>query len=166
LGYVGFASEKWQTEEKYPVLKNQVGNFMQDPITDMFNRIKNAQAVFHQTVEIPFSNLKYELAKILEKERFIENAAKKGKASQKIIRINLKYQKKGLGNVEEKRMEPAILGIKRISKLGQRIYIKKKNIKKVRGGYGIAIISTPKGLVTDKEARKQKLGGEIICEIW
>jgi len=127
-----------------------------DPITDMLNRIRNAQAVLKETVDISFSNLKYEIAKILEKEKFINKAEKKGKKTKKIIEITLKYHEK----------IPAISGLKRISKPGQRIYKPVKQIKKVKGGYGIAIISTSKGLMTDKEARKQKLGGEVLCEVW
>lgn len=127
-----------------------------DSITDMLNRIRNAQAVLHPTVEFPFSNFKYEIAKILEKQGFIEKIEKKGKKTAKTIEITLKYQ----DNI------PAISGLKRISKPGQRIYLPTNKIHKVRQGYGIAVISTPKGLMTDKEARKEKLGGEVICEIW
>ena len=127
-----------------------------DPITDMLNRIRNAQAVNKGTVSIPFSNLKYEITKILEREGFIEKVEKLGKRRKRMIEIILKYDNK----------IPALSGMKRISKPGQRIYKKVKEIKKVKGGYGIAIISTPKGLMTDKEARRQKLGGEIICEVW
>jgi len=127
-----------------------------DQITDMLNRIRNAQAVLHPITEIPFSNLKYEIAKILEKSDFIEKAAKSSKKDKKNIEITFKYTDK-VG---------AIVGLKRISKQGQRIYLPAKDIKKVKGGYGIAIISTSKGLMTDKEARKQKIGGEILCEIW
>ena len=129
---------------------------MTDPIADMLNRIKNAQAVSHLTVEVPFSNLKYEIAKILEREGFIEKVEKKGKKAKRIIEIILKYQDK----------IPKITGLKRISKPGQRIYLPVKKIKKVREGYGITIISTSKGLMANKEARKHKLGGEVICEIW
>jgi small subunit ribosomal protein S8 len=129
---------------------------MTDPISDMLNRIRNAQAVFHPTVEIPFSNLKYEIAKILAKNGFIEKVEKKRRKVKKSIEITLKYENK----------TPAISGLKRISKPGQRIYSDFRKIKKVKGGYGIAIISTSKGLMTDKEARKQKLGGEVLCEIW
>ncbi len=155
---------------------------MTDPITDMLNRIRNAQAVFHQTVDIPFSKQIYEIAKILEQEGFIEKAEKKGKTTQKILKIDLKYQtsrpafsgtpcnsegiKKNNSLTGTRQLKPVISGLKRISKLGQRIYIKSRDIKSVRQGYGIAIISTPKGLMTDKEARKKKLGGEVICEIW
>ncbi len=129
---------------------------MTDPITDMLNRIRNAQDVFQAKTDVPFSNLKYEIAKILEKRNFIGKIEKKGKKSKKFIEINLKYKDKS----------PAISGLKRISKPGQRNYIQAKNIKKIRGGYGMYIISTPKGLMTDQEAKRQGLGGEILCEVW
>ncbi len=129
---------------------------MTDPIANMLTQIRNAQAVGTPEVEIPFSNLKYEIAKILAKKGFIEKLEKRGKKSKKSIKITLKYQD-GM---------PAISGLKRISKPGQRIYLNYRKIKRVKGGYGIAIISTSKGLMTDQEARKQKLGGEILCEIW
>lgn len=129
---------------------------MVDPITDMFNRIKNAQAVFHETVTIPFSKLKFEIAKILEKQGFVGRIEKKGKKINKTIEIILKYKEK----------KPALEGIKRISKPGQRIYLPVEKIRKVKGGYGMAIISTSKGLMTDKEARKKRLGGEVLCEVW
>ncbi|PIQ05728.1 MAG: 30S ribosomal protein S8 [Candidatus Nealsonbacteria bacterium CG18_big_fil_WC_8_21_14_2_50_37_10] len=130
---------------------------MTDPVTDMLNRIRNAQAVLKETVDIPISNLRYEIAKILEKGGFVAEVEKKGKKTKKVIEITLKYNEK----------VPVISGLKRISKPGKRIYKKAKELKPVRGGYGIAIISTSKGgLMTDKEARKQKLGGEVICEIW
>ncbi len=126
---------------------------MTDPIADMLNRIRNAQAVSKEIVDIPFSNLKYEIAKILEKQGFVDKVEKKGRKSRKALEITLKYP-------------AAISGLRRISKLGQRIYTSSKEIKQTRGGYGISIISTPKGLMTNKEAKKKKLGGEIICEIW
>ena len=129
---------------------------MSDPISNMLTSIRNAQAVLHQTVEIPFSNLKYELAKILQKQGFIEKVDKKNKKTKKIIEITLKYDNK----------IPVISGLKRISSPGQRIYISVKKIKKVRSGYGMSVISTSKGLMANKEARKNKLGGEVICEIW
>ncbi len=129
---------------------------MVDPITDMLNRIRNAQAVLHPTVSLPFSNLKYEVAKILAKQGFIEKIEKRGRKTRKLLLLTLKYDDKA----------PVITGLKRISKPGRRLYLSTKQIKAVREGYGIAIISTPKGLMTDKEARKKKLGGEILCEIW
>lgn len=134
-----------------------------DPISDMLTSIRNALAVRKETVDVPFSKLKFEIAKILEREGFIEKVAKKKKKIKKgkmkpkpFLEIHLKYENK----------IPAIFGLKRISKPGQKIYLPYKKIKKVKGGYGIAIISTSKGLMTDKEARKNKIGGEVICEIW
>lgn len=129
---------------------------MTDPITDMLNRIRNAQAVLKKTVSLPYSNIKYEIAKILEQEKFVDKAEKRGRNPKKYIDINLKYNEK-VG---------AINGLKRISKPGRRVYTGSRNIKGSKGLYGILIISTPKGLMTDKKARKQKLGGEVICEIW
>ena len=135
---------------------------MVDPITDMLNRIRNAQAVLRPAVEVPYSNLKQAIAKILEKEGFIVKSEKKGKKTKKILEIILKYENSTEGGLPV----PVISDLKRISKSGQRIYISTKKIRKVRDGFGIAIISTPKGLMTNKEARKQKLGGEVICEVW
>jgi len=129
---------------------------MTDPIADMLNRIRNAQAVSHPTVNIPFSKIKYKIAKILEKEGFIEGATTKGRKKQKIVRITLKY----VDNI------PVISGLKRVSKPGQRIYLPYDKIKQVKGGYGLAIISTPKGLMSGEETRRKKLGGEVICEVW
>lgn len=128
----------------------------------MLNRIRNAQAVLHPTVEISFSNLKYEIAKILEKEGFIEKVEKKGKKAKRVIEIGLKYTNPATGG----QPVPIISGLRRISKPGQRIYTPTKKVKRVKEGYGIMIISTSKGLMTGKEARKQKIGGEIICEVW
>lgn len=127
-----------------------------DQISNMLTSIRNALAVKKSTVSIPFSNLKYEILKILQKQGFITEIEKKGRLPKKTIEVILKYQEG----------EPAISGLKRISKSGQRIYKGFKEIKTVRSGFGISIISTSKGLMTDKEARKQKLGGEVICEIW
>ena len=127
-----------------------------DVISDMLNRIKNAQAVGKPTAEIPFSNLKYEIAQLLVKMGFIEGVDKKGKKSKRTFEVTLKYQDK----------TPAILGIKRISKPGQRIYLPSRRIRKVKGGYGMSMVSTSKGLMTEKEARKQRIGGEILFEIW
>jgi len=127
-----------------------------DPISDLLNRIRNGQAVLKPTVEVPFSSLKSEICQILEKEGFIEKVEKKGKKMKKSIEITLKYDGK----------TPAITGLKKISKPGQRIYYKAKKVRPTRGKYGMAIISTSKGLMTDKEARKQRLGGEMLFEIW
>ena len=133
---------------------------MTDPIADMLNIIRNAQAVLKETAVIPFSNLKYEIAKILEKQGFVGKIEKKGRKPKKVLEVTLKYPTAGESN------STVITGLKRISKPGQKIYTGAKKIRQVRGGYGISIISTPKGLMTNKEAKRKKLGGEIICEIW
>ena len=131
-----------------------------DPITDMFNRIKNAQAVLHPAVEIPFSILKYGIAEILQSHQYIERAEKKQKNNRPVIKITLKY------DLFREKKRPALTGFRRISRPGQRIYSSYRKIKPVKSGYGLAIISTPNGLLTGQEARKQKIGGEIIGEVW
>ncbi len=127
-----------------------------DPIADLLIRILNAQKAEHSKVQAPFSGIKFELAKILEQEKFVAGVKKEGIEPKPSILINLKYDQ-GL---------PAIRGLKRISKLGQRVYMKKDEIKSVKRGYGMVIISTSFGLMTGKEAKKRKLGGEILCEVW
>jgi len=129
---------------------------MTDPITDMLNQIRNAQAVEKTEVLIPLSKIKNEIATILFREGFLGEVKKAVKGKTKALKIILKYDN-GV---------PAIAGLKRVSKPGQRIYDSVHDIKKVHGGYGISIISTSKGLMTNKEAKKQKLGGEIICQVW
>lgn len=134
-----------------------------DSISDMLNSIMNALASKKEKVFVPFSKVKFEIAKILEKNGFIEKVEKKkrkikkGKMTPKpFLEIYLKYENK----------IPVISVLKRISKPGQRIYLPYRKIKKVKQGYGIAIVSTSKGLMTDREARKNKIGGEVICEVW
>jgi small subunit ribosomal protein S8 len=129
---------------------------MVDPIADMLTRIRNAQAVEHQTVDIPFSKIKMALAELLEKNNWIAKAEAKGKKINKYIEMTLKYEDG----------QPAISNLKRISKCGCRIYIKKDEIKPIRQGYGMTILSTSKGLMTGMEARKKGLGGEVICQIY
>lgn len=130
---------------------------MVDPISDMLTRIRNAQAVKKSEVLIPASKIKLEIAKILKKEGFVEDIKEEEINSEKLIKISLKYLKTG---------EPVIQGIQRVSKPGCRIYAKRDKLPRVLGGLGIAIISTSRGLVTDKEARRRKLGGEILCKVW
>jgi len=127
-----------------------------DPIADMLTRIRNAQAVDHKTVVMPFSKLKLNLAEILVKEGLIKKVTPQGRKTRKVIEIELKY----------KEGQPAISVLKRISKPGRRLYIKKSEIRPIRQGFGLSIISTPQGLMTNAEARKKGLGGEIMCEIW
>jgi small subunit ribosomal protein S8 len=129
---------------------------MTDPITDMLNQIRNAEAVGKTEVLVPLSKIKTEIANLLSKEGFVGEVKKAMKGKTKALKITLKYENE----------VPAIAGMKRVSKPGQRIYEGSQEIKKVRGGYGISIVSTSKGLMTNKEARRQKLGGEIICQVW
>ena len=129
---------------------------MTDPITDMLNQIRNAEAVGKPEVFISFSKLKNQIAMLLAQEGFVQEVKKVAKEKNKAMKIVLKYDN-GI---------PAIEGVKRVSKPGQRIYVKNAEIKKVRGGFGIAIISTPKGLMTNTAAKKAKLGGEVMLEVW
>ncbi|MBC8588140.1 30S ribosomal protein S8 [Tissierellaceae bacterium BX21] len=130
---------------------------MTDPIADMLTRIRNGNNAKHESVDIPASNIKKELAQILLDEGFIKGFDIIDDEKQGIIRIDLKY-----GNHNEK----VISGIKRISKPGLRVYVKNDEIPRVLGGLGIAILSTSKGIMTDKDARKQMVGGEVICYVW
>ena len=130
---------------------------MTDPIADFLTRIRNANMVMHEKVEIPASKTKAALAEILKNEGFIKDYEQIEDGKQGIIRVYLKY-----GPNREK----VISGLKRISKPGLKVYCKKDEIPKVLGGLGIAIISTSKGIMTDKEARKLGLGGEVICYVW
>jgi len=129
---------------------------MTDPIADMLTRIRNASAVKKAEVLMPFSKVKFNIAKVLEKENYINKVEKIKDNNFDVIKINLKYNEK----------EPSIRHLKRISTPGQRIYINSKEIPTVLNGYGLGIISTSKGILTDKEARYKKMGGEYICEIW
>ena len=130
---------------------------MTDPIADMLNRIRNANVVKHETVDVPASNMKKELARILLEEGFIRGYDVIEDGKQGIIRIQLKYGQTG---------ERVISGLKRISKPGMRVYADKHEVPRVLNGLGISIISTSKGILTDKQARKENVGGEVICYVW
>ena len=134
---------------------------MLDPIADMLTRIRNAQRAGHKEVVMPSSKLKLSIANILEKEHFIEKVEKESVGIFENIRIGLKYIK-----VSQTQKDPAIREIKRVSHEGQRIYVKKEDIKKVKNGYGIAVVSTSKGVMTGRDAYRQGLGGEYLCEVW
>ncbi len=130
-----------------------------DPIADMLTRIRNANMVALTEVDMPSSNLKVELAKLLKAEGYVEDYAvveKEGSAF-KTLKVTLKYDEKS---------KPVISNLKRVSRPGLRNYCKAKNIPQVLGGMGIAIISTSKGLLTDRKARKENVGGEILCYVW
>ena len=130
---------------------------MTDPIADMITRIRNANVVKHETVDVPASNMKKELARILLEEGFIRGYDVIEDGKQGIIRIQLKYGQTG---------ERVISGLKRISKPGMRVYADKHEVPRVLNGLGISIISTSKGILTDKQARKENVGGEVICYVW
>ena len=130
---------------------------MTDPVADMLTRIRNANTVGHAEVDIPASKIKKNIAEILLKEGYIKAYEVIETPPQDTIRIQMKY------GPEKKRV---ISGIKRISKPGLKVYAKKDEVPKVLGGLGIAIISTSSGLITDKEARKLGVGGEVICYVW
>ncbi|MDN5346961.1 MAG: small subunit ribosomal protein [Clostridia bacterium] len=130
---------------------------MTDPIADFLTRIRNANMVYQEKVEVPASNVKKALAEILKREGFIKDYEVIEDNKQGILRLYLKY-----GPNRQK----VITGLKRISRPGLRVYAKKDAIPKVLGGLGIAVISTSKGIMTDKEARKEGIGGEVLCYIW
>lgn len=128
-----------------------------DPIADMLTRIRNANQVRHEKVEIPASNIKRAIAEILKNEGYVRDAEFVQDGPQGTIRLFLKY---GKGQ------ERVITGLKRISKPGLRVYVSHDNIPRVLGGLGVAILSTSKGIMTDREARKQGVGGEVLCYVW
>jgi len=128
-----------------------------DPIADMLTSIRNAQAARKETVSVPYSKIKMEIAKVLAKEKFIKEADHKGKKVNKIIDIVLNYDSFN---------RPAITSLKRVSKPSRRIYSPSSKIKKIRQGFGFQILSTPKGILSGKEARREKIGGEVICEVY
>lgn len=128
-----------------------------DPIADMLTRIRNANMVSHETVEMPSSKLKVELAKLLKDEGYIIDYSVKTEGKFSFLTIVLKYDEKH---------KPVITNLKRMSKPGLRSYCKSKSLPKVFGGLGVAIISTSKGLMTDRKARKANMGGEILCYVW
>jgi len=130
---------------------------MTDPLADMLTRLRNAGMVKFETVEMPLSKVKTGVAAILKKEGFINDYQVLDTDTQGVLRIEMKY---GQNN------ERIITNLKRVSKPGRRIYVKHDQIPKVMSGLGIAIISTSKGIFTDKEARSMKIGGELLCEVW
>lgn len=128
-----------------------------DPIADMLTRIRNANSSKHKTVDIPASNMKRAIANILLEEGYIKSVEEMKDDTQGVIRITLKYDEKGAKVID---------GLKRISKPGLRVYASKDELPQVLNGLGIALISTSKGIKTDKEARKEGLGGEVLAYVW
>ena len=127
-----------------------------DPVADMLARIRNALLAHHEAVEIPHSKLKTRIAEILKQEGYISDFSVQGEQARS-LKVQLKY---GEGR------RPAIIGLRRTSRPGRRVYVRHKDIPSVLNGMGISIISTSHGVVTDRDARKQSIGGEIFCEVW
>ena len=131
---------------------------MTDPIADMLTRIRNGAQASHPSVDVPASKLKVALAKVLKEEGYIENYELKNDAGKfQVLTITLKYDSKN---------KPVITKLVRVSKPGLKTYSKAKNLEKVLGGLGIAVISTSKGLMTDRKARKENIGGEVLCYVY
>lgn len=130
---------------------------MTDTISDMLTRIRNALMARKSEVVLPYSNFKQSLAKVLIQEGWLKDSEVREEEGMKNLVLNLKYGSDGA---------PVISGLKRVSKPGQRIYATRMKVPKVMGGIGTTIVSTSKGLMTDKDARSQKVGGEVICQIW
>ncbi|MGI6036237.1 MAG: 30S ribosomal protein S8 [Limnochordia bacterium] len=130
---------------------------MTDPVADMLTRIRNASSVYHETVDIPASRLKTEMARILKEEGYIRDYKIIEDQKQNIIRVFLKYGPN---------RQRTITGLKRISKPGLRVYANKDEVPKVMRGLGVAIMSTSQGVMTDREAREKGVGGEVLCYVW
>ncbi|MBX3243929.1 MAG: 30S ribosomal protein S8 [Acidobacteria bacterium] len=130
---------------------------MTDPIADMLTRIRNAIAANHTRVDIPGSKLKLEVARILKEEGYINNFTTKGEGTKYVIRVFLRYDAKGVSSITH---------LSRVSKPGRRVYVGSADIPRVLGGYGINIVSTSRGLMSGKKARAEKIGGEILAEVY
>lgn len=129
---------------------------MTDPVADYLTRLRNAVQAKHKRVDVPASNLKRELTKLLVAQKYIAGFTEVKETAQGVLRIQLKYNDG----------RPVIAGLKRISRPGLRTYVDAETIPRVLGGLGVAVISTSKGLMTDKQARLAKMGGEVLCEVW
>ena len=129
-----------------------------DPISDMLTRIRNASEKRHQTTNIPASRMSRSIAKVLQKEGFISEFAEAGEGVQKHIVLSLKYS--------GKQKVPTIRSVQRVSKPGLRIYSNRRDLPKVLGGLGVAIISTSRGVMSDRDARKEGVGGEVLCYVY
>ena len=128
-----------------------------DPIADMLTRVRNALKARHQKVDVPASRLKSEIARILKEEGYITNYKLAEEGAHKLIRIYLKYTTANL---------PAIANIERVSRPGCRVYVGSRDIPQVLGGLGVNILTTPRGVMTGKAARKEGVGGELLCQVW
>ncbi len=134
-----------------------MGGVITDSVADMLTRIRNANTAHHESVEIPASRLKSDIARILKEEGFIADVQRLDRRPQGLLRITLRYGA---------RREPILTGIRRVSRPGLRIYSRRTEIPRVRGGLGVAIVSTSRGVMTDRQARRQGVGGEILAYVW
>lgn len=130
---------------------------MTDPIADMLTRIRNAIMASYDTVDIPVSKIRINIGKVLKSEGFIRNYKVLTNRERGVIRVFLKYDENG---------QPIITGLKRVSRPGRRVYAKSDRIPRVLNGYGISILSTSRGIITDRDARELRVGGEILCSVW
>ena len=128
-----------------------------DPLSDLLTRLRNAMRAGHDRVDVPASRVKEAVLKVLEEEGFIASYRKVQEASRPVLRVGLKYDPEG---------EPIVSGLERVSRPGRRVYARADAIPKVLGGLGVSIVSTSKGIVTDKKAREKRLGGEVLCNVW
>ena len=128
-----------------------------DPVADFLTRIRNSMRARHQKLDVPASKLKAEIARILKEEGYIANYKAAEEEGHQVLRVYLKY---GANN------EAAILNLRRVSRPGCRVYIGRDEIKRVQGGLGISILTTPKGVMTGRQARREGVGGEFLCEVW
>ena len=130
---------------------------MTDPIADMLARIRNAVAAKHSRVDVPASKLKLEIARILKEEGYINNFVLKGEGAKRLIRIFLRYDARGTSSITH---------LQRVSRPGRRVYVGSHQIPRVLGGYGVNIVSTSRGLMSGKAARKENIGGEVLAEVY
>ena len=128
-----------------------------DPLSDLFTRLRNGMRAGHDRVDVPASRLKEEVLKVLEQEGFVASYRQVQEGGRPVLRVGLKYDHEG---------EPIVVGIERVSRPGRRVYAKADAIPSVLGGLGVSIVSTSKGIVTDKKARQSRLGGEVLCNVW
>ncbi len=130
---------------------------MTDPIADLLTRIRNGQLARHEKVTLPWSVMKEGVARALASEGYVRDVVVGGEATKRSLTVLLAYTESG---------EPVISGVRRVSKPGLRVYSSVRNIPSVRSGYGISVLSTPAGLLANREARRRKVGGEVVCEVW
>jgi len=128
-----------------------------DPITDLLNRLRNGMRAGHERVDVPASRVKENLVKVLAEEGYVSSYRRVEEKGRPLLRIGLKYDSEG---------EPIVNGLERVSRPGRRVYAAAKQIPEVLGGLGVSILSTSRGIVTGRQAREQKLGGEILCNVW